>query len=532
MSLSHPLSPDCPKMAKPSAATTYLMWFRQDLRTCDNTALVRCCELAKNAQAAVLAVVYITPEQWQRHQKSLWQIDLILRAIVALQQQLAKLNIGLVVRTAATFAEQTSDVLALCQQQRVSDIFANLEYLVDETQRDTEVSQRGAQQGVTSHWYDDRTIVAPQQIVTHQGQPYKVFTPFFKRWHALLDTANLSLLPPPLGSDFNTVQCAADLSTLPMPYDVEMFYHTAYSSCSAIASQFAKQLAQIKTHSSRWYPASEEAALTRLAAFIEHDIANYDSARDVPSLHDNLGATSRLSPYLAVGLISPRLCYLRAQQYWQNATEQAHDTAVFRWLSELAWRDFYYDVIVNRPDIVKGQAFLTALDQQVGWRYDTADFAMWCQGRTGVPLVDAAMRCLNATGFMHNRLRMVVAMYLSKNLLIDWRWGEAYFMQQLVDGDFASNNGGWQWSASIGTDAQPYFRVMNPFSQAQTHDSEAKFIKHWLPELATLAPQILNDEAKLQRYLQAHRHIQYPLLTTPTKVSRALAIAAFKTPHR
>ena len=250
----------------------------------------------------------------------------------------------------------------------------------------------------------------------------------------------------------------------------------------------------------------------------------------MPALNNHLGATSRLSPNMAIGMLSPRLCYLKARQMLNIVQGSAREKDIMRWISELAWRDFYYDVMVNRADIVKGNAFSTPLDESVAWRYDLADFESWYQGNTGVPLVDAAMRCLGSTGFMHNRLRMVVAMYLSKNLLIDWRWGEAYFMQHLVDGDFASNNGGWQWSASVGTDAQPYFRVMNPFSQAATHDPDASYIQHWLPELATVPANIINDEQKLQTYLTQHPHIAYPKLDTPTKISRAMAIEAFKNP--
>lgn len=159
----------------------------------------------------------------------------------------------------------------------------------------------------------------------------------------------------------------------------------------------------------------------------------------------------------------------------------------------------------------------------------TMKIAKWCQGMTGVPLVDAAMRCLNRTGFMHNRLRMVTAMFLIKDLLIDWRWGERYFISQLIDADFASNNGGWQWSASVGTDAAPYFRIMNPFSQAKTHDKEAIFIKQWLPELQSIPASILHNESKLRQALEGKfAYIDYPTPMVEHKLARLEAIAQFK----
>ena len=507
-----------------------LMWFRQDLRTFDNTAFAACCEHAQQSHAGVIAVVYLTPKQWQSHRKSLWQIDLILRQIRALEQSLSQLNIGIIIRVVDDFALQATDVLGLCQQLSINHLFANLEYPVNEVARDKYIAQQAQSLGIVTQWFDDSQVVAPQRIVTDKGMPYKIFTPFYKRWLAMLETAGLTLSPTPAAMAINTTQLAKDsrntnTNTNTNDYiTIDAFYRAYLTSTAALD----KQLNHVSELAQLLYPAGEAAAQSRLDDFLKNHIADYNTARDVPALNNNLGATSRLSPYLAIGMLSPRLCYLKARQKLNSLQGLASEKDIMRWISELAWRDFYYDVMVNRADIVKGNAFSTPLDESVAWRYDLADFESWYQGKTGVPLVDAAMRCLNSTGFMHNRLRMVVAMYLSKNLLIDWRWGEAYFMQHLVDGDFASNNGGWQWSASVGTDAQPYFRVMNPFSQAATHDPDASYIQHWLPELATVPANIINDEQKLQTYLTQNPHIAYPKLNTPTKASRAMAIDAFK----
>ena len=200
-------------------------------------------------------------------------------------------------------------------------------------------------------------------------------------------------------------------------------------------------------------------------------------------------------------MISPRRCYLAAIAHLERTrgNKDSDETDITRWCSELAWRDFYRHVLCDRPELIRHEAYNQKLDKAISWSNDEDNFTAWCSGRTGVPLVDAAMRCLNATGFMHNRLRMVVAMFLTKDLLIDWRWGEKYFVQNLIDGDFASNNGGWQWSASTGTDSAPYFRIMNPFSQGKSHDKDALFIKQWLPELKNVPADVLHSEAKLNK---------------------------------
>ncbi len=299
---------------------------------------------------------------------------------------------------------------------------------------------------------------------------------------------------------------------------------------------FGAQLEQARTA----YPAGEVVACQRLEDFIADDIDNYDINRDVP----NLQATSQLSAYLTIGAISPRLCYLQATKALERLEGNDNDNFdsfdksgkpdnndINRWISELAWRDFYRHVLDDKPELIRHKAYKEETDNKINWSYNQDDFKAWCTGMTGVPLVDAAMRCLNATGFMHNRLRMVTAMFLTKDLLIDWRLGERYFMKQLIDGDFASNNGGWQWSASTGTDSAPYFRIMNPFSQAKSHDADALFIKTWLPELKDVPSSILHSEDKMRKALTKggqFADIAYPVPMVEHKVARQLAIAEFK----
>lgn len=517
----------------------YLMWLRQDLRLLDNTALNACFEQAASQNAPIIAIYYLTPVQWQHHNTSLWQIDLILRQLIWLKAALTQLNIGLVIRTVADFTAQVDDLLAFCHTYGIYHVFANREYLVNEAQRDADFIKRAGLQQIHSYWFDDRYLIPPKSIINQSGNAYKVFTPFYKRWLSMLETIGVTLSENPTSQSVNTVAFATSLTQNNQILDITVFYQQYYKgglnisnsadsmSASVDDSHLLELIAQ--TGEQR-YPAGEKAAYTRLTDFLAEDVKQYTVARDVPAYHDIDGSTSHLSAYLTLGIISPRFCYLQAMNSFNqdyNASQFYHADRL-SWIRQLAWRDFYGNIVVNYPNIVKGEAFLSKLDMAVEWRYDIADFASWCQGKTGVPLVDAAMRCLNETGFMHNRLRMVVAMYLTKNLLIDWRWGERYFMQHLVDGDFANNNGGWQWSASVGTDAQPYFRVMNPFSQAANYDNEAKFIKHWLPCLSKIPFSILHSESKLQAYLKANPLVNYPLLTLATKISRADAIATFK----
>ena len=225
------------------------------------------------------------------------------------------------------------------------------------------------------------------------------------------------------------------------------------------------------------WPAGEDHAQARLQTFIEKKIKHYAAHRDFPALD----GTSTLSPYLAAGIISPRQC-LKAAMDVNGQRLESGDESVLSWINELIWREFYKHILMGFPRVSMNKAFKMSTEN-IRWDNDEALFAAWCEGRTGYPLVDAAMRQLKQIGWMHNRLRMVTAMFLVKDLLIDWRWGEKFFMQHLIDGDLAANNGGWQWAASTGTDAAPYFRVFNPVSQSQKYDPAGEFIRRYCPEL-------------------------------------------------
>ena len=267
------------------------------------------------------------------------------------------------------------------------------------------------------------------------------------------------------------------------------------------------------------WPAGEKEARRRLDTFADEQISYYKNERDFPAKP----GTSQLSAYLAAGVVSPRQCLHAALQSNQGEFESGNIGAI-TWINELLWREFYKHILVGYPRVSRHRAFRPETEA-LAWRDAPEDLAAWKEGRTGFPIIDAAMRQLLETGWMHNRLRMVVAMFLTKNLLIDWREGERFFMHHLVDGDLAANNGGWQWSSSTGTDAAPYFRIFNPVTQSEKFDSEGVFIKHWLPELAELNKKEVHNPAS-RRWPVWRGRLPAPIVDL--KKSRERALAAFQ----
>jgi deoxyribodipyrimidine photo-lyase len=267
------------------------------------------------------------------------------------------------------------------------------------------------------------------------------------------------------------------------------------------------------------WPAGEREACRRLDSFADAQIDYYKNERDFPAKP----GTSQLSAYLAAGVISPRQCLHAALHSNQGEFESGKVGAV-TWINELLWREFYKHILVGYPRVSRHRAFRPETEA-LAWRDAPEELAAWQEARTGLPIIDAAMRQLLETGWMHNRLRMVVAMFLTKNLLIDWREGERFFMRHLIDGDLAANNGGWQWSASTGTDSAPYFRIFNPLSQSEKFDGEGVFIKHWLPELAGLNKKEVHNPANLGGLFGV---ADYPSPIVNLSTSRQRALAAFK----
>ena len=409
------------------------------------------------------------------------RLDFQTRTVNALSQALAALNIPLLELKLTYFDEVPAALLALCEAHQITHVDFIDEYPLNERRRDHTVCHvmAGVQVAVTRHVGD--VIIAPGQLLTGEGKPYTVFTPFYKRWQQQIDAICAHTLPVP------SAQARWPLDDPP----------------NSVLSD----------DSDEW-PAGEAAAWQLLETFLTEHAADYQTQRDLPAVP----GTSRLSAYLAVGAISARTCVHAALQ--AMALNVAATEGLEKWVAELAWRDFYRHIVAQFDHVSRGEAFRQPLDQ-LRWRDDPDALAAWQTGQTGYPLVDAAMRQLNQTGWMHNRLRMVAAMFLSKHLLLDWRAGERYFMQQLVDGDFASNNGGWQWSASTGTDAAPYFRIFNPASQGQRYDAQGEFTRQYVPELETVPSKHLFEPHKVGV-------AGYPAPIVDHKQARERALAFFK----
>lgn len=426
-----------------------LVWFRSDLRLEDNPALFRACQ-----QGEVVAVFVHSPEQWQEHGWGDLKTAFVLSNLHALAQQLRQLNIPLKILTVTRFSYAPQALLELAKELGISKLLFNDEYEWNEQQRDNAVVEAFTQAGINVERFTDQVIFPPGSIRTGKGDFYTVFTPFYRNWLSQLKPEHLVPLPAP------QAQAPTQLANDPLP--------------AFVSSQ------QLKL-----WPAGEAAAHQKLQDFAEQALNNYDQQRDFPAL----AGTSQISAYLDAGVLSPRQGLAAAQMH-SAGRFMDKSTGAGVWVSELVWREFYRHLLIGFPRISKGRAFKPATEK-LAWRSIEnskvqRDLQAWQTGQTGFPIIDAAMRQLLETGWMHNRLRMLVAMFLSKNLLIDWRVGEAFFMQHLIDGDLAANNGGWQWAASTGTDAVPYFRIFNPYTQSAKFDPQGEFIRHYLPELAHL----------------------------------------------
>jgi deoxyribodipyrimidine photo-lyase len=467
-----------------------LVWFRHDLRLADHAALWQAQQ-----QGPCVALVIICPQQWQAHDDAPCKIHFYLRQLLCLKQQLAQYHIPLMVASLTAWQQIPTYLSQLCRQLNIDTVHANHELAYNEQQRDRAVQQHLAQHQQQLRLYHDRTLFVPGSIRNQNGAPYQVFSAFKTQCYQRLQQALPRCYPAP------KPQPPIALPFTPPQANLEVLLEQ-YASTTAI-----EQL----------WPVGEHTAQRMLQQFLAEAIPTYARWRDFPA-H---AATSRLSPYLNCGLLSIRQCLQALFAGDASQLHFAHDGQQV-WLDELLWREFYQHILFDFPKIAQHQSFKTER-QQLQWRDAPADLAAWQHGQTGIPIVDAGMRELLHTGWMHNRVRMICAMFLSKNLLLDWRKGEQWFMQHLIDGDLAANNGGWQWSASTGTDAVPYFRIFNPIRQSQRFDPEGVYLKRWLPELAQLdAKQIHAPYAHTP-----HPTLDYPHPIVDLKFSRQRALAHF-----
>jgi deoxyribodipyrimidine photo-lyase len=426
--------------------TVCIFWFRRDLRLEDNTGLFH----ALSSGVPVLPVFIFDTEILEKlDDKKDRRVQFIHEMLTVLQSSITPKSSSLLVIHNSTLQAFHK----LTDTYDVKAVYTNTDYEPQAIKRDSVIASFLSTQNIPFHTFKDQVVFEKKEIQKDDGTPYTVFTPYMKKWKSALKPEHL--LISPVGKHSNGF-----LKTKPFPIP----------SLPEIGFQSIPQS----------FPA---------ASLSEDLLRQYDSVRDFPAKD----ATSRLSVHLRFGTVSIRSLMRKAQN--------TSDT----WMNELIWREFYMMILFHFPHVTRG-AFKPAYDR-IGWRNNEEEFARWCSGNTGFPIVDAGMRELNETGFMHNRLRMITASFLVKDLLIDWRWGEAYFAQKLLDFELASNNGGWQWSAGTGCDSAPYFRIFSPSEQTRKFDPKHEYIGRWVPEWQELS---------------------YPTPIVDHKLARIRTLAAFK----
>lgn len=451
-------------------------WFKMDLRIYDNRALTMASRKAAEAGVPLICVYLVSPEDFDAHLRAPMRVDFMMRTLAVLRTDLAALDIPLYVETVDRRKDIPQRMLSLMEEWGASHLFANMEYEVDELRRETKMVGLLADHGKSMDVLHDQCIVPPGALATGTGKQYSVYSPWFRAWVAYLHS-HLDLL--------------LDVFEAPAknPASVRTGKHSKLFDCRIPAVPKNKALSpeEAKRFHALW-PAGEHEAIDRLNKFVEERISRYSERRNFPSD----ACTSSISVHLAAGTLSARTAVRAAREKNKNKNLDTGPEGIKTWISEVAWRDFYKHVLVHWPYVCMNKPFKPEYSN-IEWSYDMEHFQAWKDGRTGFPIVDAAMRQCKATGYMHNRCRMIVASFLCKDLLIDWRLGERYFMENLIDGDFASNNGGWGFSASCGVDPQPYFRIFNPLLQSEKFDPQGEYIRRWIPELKDVKGAAIHD---------------------------------------
>ena len=422
-----------------------LCWLRRDLRLDDQAALYHALRAGIPVVPVFVFDTHILDDLEDKQDRRITFIHAVLEEI---QEQLMQKGSSLDVYYGTPHAA----LMHWTTKYNVAAVYTNHDYEPYARQRDTAVAKQLSDKGISFYTYKDQVILEKNEVLKDNGDPYTIFTPYSKRW-----------------------------------YDTLTFFHLKPYPCAKYHDHLYRQPAvKIPSLKEMGFIAGEKHFPSK--ALREALIKHYDETRDFPAVD----GTSRLGIHLRFGTLSIRA--LMQQAMLLNAT----------FAKELIWREFYQMILWHFPHVV-GNAFKKEYDK-ISWRNNEQEFERWCKGETGYPIVDAGMRELNATGYMHNRVRMITASFLTKHLLIDWRWGEAYFAEKLLDYDLAANNGGWQWAAGSGCDAAPYFRVFNPTLQTQKFDKDFKYIRKWVPEFEGLdyvQPVVLHEAAR-KRALEAY----------------------------
>ena len=462
-----------------------LVLLRQDIRLDANPALRNAFE--DNQEVHALYIYSL--DQLKSHNESDIKINFLIENIKLLDAELNKLNVGLSIIKTNGFESDPLEILSFFEEHNFDTLYFNNTFGEDENSRDSNIKELFDNCGYPHKTFTDQILFEPGSIRTIENKAYSVFTPFKRKW---LEKFNIDLL------------------------DIEYKYEVKNKKIlNSNTNNFNFDITN-DDRLSLW-ELGEEGAMKVLKNFLENKVKRYNEDRNDPFIE----GTSRISPYLSLGILSSKRCILEALKL-NNLDIHSGNKGILKWIDEIVWREFYRNIMHSFPKVSKGKPFQEYTDN-INWRYDESEFHAWKNGRTGFPIIDAAMRQMKKEGWMHNRLRMIVAMFFTKNMLHDWRLGEKYFMESLIDGDFSSNNGGWQWSASTGTDAAPYFRIFNPITQSKNFDKNGEFIKKYIPEIRDLDASVIHEPPSNIR-----DHLNYPQPILDLKDSRLRAIEAFK----
>ncbi|MEK9939793.1 MAG: deoxyribodipyrimidine photo-lyase [Methylotenera sp.] len=473
-----------------STYTQSLVWFRRDLRDYDHAALYYALKASKAVYCAFVFDTEILDLLTDKHDR---RVEFIWESVNELKSALQAKGGDLIV----LHGKARDEIPKLAKQLNVEAVFSNHDYEPSAIARDQCVESILQSQGIAFHHFKDQVIFEKDEVLSMSNKPYTVFTPYKNMWLKTVNDFYLKPYPVDLYTD-NLAATPANISSDLISLEAMGFART--------------NLAQMRL------PTGMSGGKQLFDEFLER-IAFYKEKRDFPGVK----GVSYLSVHLRFGTVSIR--------HLARSAMQVSGAGAQGWLNELIWRDFYFQILHHQPYVADGKAFKAEFEL-LQFPNNADYFKAWCEGKTGYPLVDAAMRQLNNTGFMHNRLRMVAASFLVKDLLIDWRWGERYFAEKLIDFDFSANNGGWQWAASTGCDAQPWFRIFNPITQSERFDPQGKFIRKYVPELSACndkeihAPWLIS--AQRQTALKLNIGHDYPLPIVDHATQREQALALYK----
>ncbi|KAF8238795.1 hypothetical protein L208DRAFT_1240741 [Tricholoma matsutake] len=534
----------------PAKGDCVVYWMRMaDLRISDNRALFMASQQAKKDAIPLIVLFVISPQDYIAHDRSARRIDFTLRSLAIIKTSLCNLHIPL--HTIAHTPRRTlpSHVLSFVCNLRSTSLYANIEYEVDELRRDIQFCELAHGKDISTTFVHNKCIIEPGVIVGKANKTYAVYSPYLRNWLTALNKNipyYLENCPKPHANSVSIHETGqfASLFDTRVPASIPGFelddedrkkMQEVWPAGEKVAEKILQQFLHTKARHSQLgavnplAPGAEESAE-------DNRISNYDKFRD----RADQDTTSRLSVYLSAGVISARHCIRATMINKSNKVDGSGTSGIGRWVQEIAWRDFYTCILAGYPRVSMGRPFQekfasvvwedhqapndTLHDVENGCK-DGEILRKWKEGMTGVPIVDAAMRCIKEMGWVHNRMRMITAMYLTKDLMIDWKVGERYFMEQLIDGDLASNNGGWQWSASTGVDPCPYFRIFNPYTQSKKTDPKGDFIKHWVPELRKLSGTDLHNPPA-----SVAEELGYPRPVIKHEDARQRALRRYKNP--